>query len=358
MSAYISGIGAWYPKQVRRNSDWPVEFAESGKAAGDRTFNDIPESLDEAARVTTRYLREEECDPFLGVLERRVADERTSAVDAEVFAARRALGDAELAASDIDVVLSYSVVPDRITPASGPAVAQRLAIPHALAWGMDAACATALVQIATASALIGSGQADHVLVTQSHLLLRAFPLLHPAAPGLGDAATAAVVSRRGKWRILESYGESHGQYYPAVTWRRGNDDTEDVPWWRSGGDFRVGTRDREAAKALQRDTVTYGVETMRELARKANVDVKRLDLLASVEPRGWMPSAVAQLLGLDPSIVCSVYKTRGHLGACGPIANLEAGYRAGKTRGRSLAGLYAQGAGFTRVGLLLQLNQS
>ncbi len=358
MSAFISGIGAYYPANVRKNDAWPPEFAASGQARGDRTFNDIPQAIDEAARITTRYLLEEEKDPFLGALERRVADDHMTSVTAEVLAAKRALADAALSPAQVDVVLSYSVVPDRITPASGPAVAAELGIEAASAWGMDAACATALIQIATATALVESGQATNVLLTQSHLLLRTFPLLHPAAPGLGDAATALVVGTSGRFRILETVARTHGEFYPAVTWIRGSDDSTDPPWWQAGGDLRVGSRDREGAKQLQRDTVTYGAKTVTELCKKAGVDLERLKLFASVEPRGWVPGAICEVLGLDPSIAQSVYQTRGHLGACGPVANLEAAYASGRMENNGLAALYAQGAGFTRAGVLLRMDAS
>jgi 3-oxoacyl-[acyl-carrier-protein] synthase-3 len=356
MTAAVAGIGAWYPERVRKNDEWPPDFAASAHVSGDRLFNDIPPSLDEALRITDRYLAAEGLDPFLGAKERRVADDATSSVDAEVFAARRALEDAGVPPSAVDVVISYSVVPDRVTPASACAVANRLGVPGALAFSMDAACATALIQIQSAKALIESGQARTVLLTQSHLLLRAFPMLHPAAPGLGDAATALVITSGGRFPILAALGRTHGEFYPAVTWVRGSAPEDDTPWWLAGGPLRVGSRDREQAKALQRDTVAYGVRTLQEIAREARVDLERVDVLASVQPRGWVPSAMAELLGLDPGVVPSVYETRGHLGACGPIANLEHWYRSQRSGGARVGALYAQGAGFTRAAVLLALD--
>lgn len=354
MRAAISGLGAWYPEEVRLNSDWPKDFAASGKSQGDRTFNDIPEALDEVARVTSRYLKAEEDDPFLGVEERRFAGPHISSVQAECYAAERALADANLAPGDIDTVISYSVTPDRLTPASGPKVADVLGIKNAVCWGMDAACATALVQIATAKALVESGQARNVLLTQSHLLLRAFPQLHPAAPGLGDASTALVVSREGRFPILETVAHTHGEFYDSVTWIR--DGEEDTPWWLAGTNFRVGSRDHAGAKQLQRDTVSFSVRTLRELIAKAGVDAERIKLLVSVEPRGWVPSAVAEIMGIGASGVSSVYRRRGHLGACGPIANLELAQREKLMANSGLIAMYAQGAGFTRAGILLQID--
>lgn len=349
--AYVAGLGTWYPDVIRRNSDWPPEFRQ-GASCGDRLFNDIPRALDAAARITEEYLHAEATDPFLGVKERRVTPSTISAVDAEVWAAERALADAGVRAADVDVIVSYSVVPERLTPSTGCAVAHRLGAGRAWAVGVDAACATALIQLELAKNFIAAGRADTVLLTQSHLLLRAFPMAHPAAPGLGDAATAVVVRRTGRYEIVATHAKTSGEYHDAVTWVRAA--SEDTPWWLAGSEFRVGTRNREQAKDLQRDTVSFAARTLREVCEGAAVDVERIRRLASVEPRGWVPVATARLLGLPADAVLSVYETRGHLGACGPIANFALGQERGVLAGPGLVALYGQGAGFTRAAALLQ----
>ena len=125
-----------------------------------------------------------------------------------------------------------------------------------------------------------------------------------------------------------------------MTWVRAA--SEDTPWWLAGSEFRVGTRNREQAKDLQRDTVSFAARTLREVCEGAAVDVERIRRLASVEPRGWVPVATARLLGLPADAVLSVYETRGHLGACGPIANLSLGQERGLLDGPGLPALYGQ----------------
>jgi 3-oxoacyl-[acyl-carrier-protein] synthase-3 len=356
MSAYIRGIATYFPEPVRKNHEWPADFGANLAARGDRLFNDIARAEDAARAVTERYLEQEARDPFLGCRERRVAPDSLCSADAEISAALAALVDGEVASSEIDVVISYSVTPDRMTPPSAARVAEALGLARAHAFSIDSACASALVQLELARALVRSGQARNVLLTQSHLLLRSFPMLHPAAPGLGDAATALVVGQRGRWEILETHQVTHGRFYDAVTWVRGERGDDNRPWYRAGGDFQVGSLDRAGAKALQRDTVSFSALTLRELCDKARRSARDIDLLASVEPRGWVPKATAELLGLPLAVCSSVYETRGHLGACGPIANLDHAYRARRTEGARLCALYAQGAGFTRAGALLAMN--
>src|SRR5690606_27266930 len=98
-----------------------------------------------------------------------------------------------------------------------------------------------------------------------------------------------------------------GEFYPAVTWIRGSDDRTDPPWWKAGGDYRLGSLDKPAAKELMRDTVRFGSETLSEVSAKAAIDPERISLLCSVQPRGWIPGAIAAHLGLNPEAATTTF---------------------------------------------------
>jgi 3-oxoacyl-[acyl-carrier-protein] synthase-3 len=351
MKAYVSGLGTWHPENVRRNDAWPPEFGAA--RVGDRTFNDIPLPLGDAGALAERYLELEASDPFLGASERRVAEGITAA-DAEYEAARAALDDAGVAPSQVNAVISYTTVPDRIVPPTAGRVAHRLGATQALTFGMDAACATLILQLVTAAGMVEAGLAEHVLLTQSHLLLRAVPFLHPATPGLGDAATACVVSRSGRFRIVSLHAQTHGEFFDAVTWVRDDAAESETPWWKEGGDYRLGSKNRPQAKQLMRDTVQFGAQTVREAADKANIEVTELAHLFSVQPRGWIPEAIARHLGLPVEAALTTYEKYAHLGACGPIVNWQTAHRSGVLTPTSKLALYAQGAGFTRGAAILE----
>src|SRR5262249_34179932 len=157
-------------------------------------------------------------------------------------AALAALRDAGIDPREVDIVMSYAVVPDRVqVPMSGD-VAHLIGARRALAVNVDCACASSLVQIEVARAYLESGLAKVAVLTQSHLMLRATPFIHPAAPGLGDAATAlVVVPGEGRLRILSTFNQTHGEYAAAVTWVRSRSAEDDIPWWEAGGDFRLGS---------------------------------------------------------------------------------------------------------------------
>ena len=354
-SIAIVGIGTWLPETVRTNDAWPRSFGERASAKGDRTFNDIPPCEDmEAAAIVARDLEAETRDPFLGAKSRRVADASTTAAQAEGSAALAALRDAGIAPGDVDLVLSYSIVPDRLTPSTATSVAHAIGASRAVAFGIDAACASSITQLDIARAYVAAGLARTVLLVQSHLLLRAIELEHPASPGLGDGATAMVVTAGTGLTIRSTFSVTHGDQATAVTWVRGQDDATDLPWWKAGGDFRPGSRAPERVKTLMRDTVTYGAATIRAAAERGSVSVADLGVIASVQPRGFIPHAIAERLGLPRSCAVTTYEDIAHLGACGPVFNLARARSLGRASRGSLIALYGQGAGFTRAAAILE----
>ncbi len=358
MSVAIVGLGTWLPEQVRANDAWPASFATREHTASERTFNDIPESEDPAAAaIVARDLAREATDPFLGAIRRRVADASTTAAEAELHAARAALADAGIPGTDVDLVLSNALVAERLIPPTAAAVAHGLNAGRALALGVDAACASALAQLEIARAYLESGLARVVLLTQSHLLLRAMPFMHPATPGLGDAASALVVTRGRGLRLRATLGVTHGEYAPAVTWVRGSDASSDPPWWQPGAAFRLGSCAPEQVKLLMRETVSFGATTVREAAVRAQVEVERLQVLASVQPRGFLPGAIAERLGLPRSRAVTTYEDIAHVGVCGPLFNLARARMRGLLSPGTFVALYAQGAGFTRAAAVLEVDR-
>jgi 3-oxoacyl-[acyl-carrier-protein] synthase III len=204
-----------------------------------------------------------------------------------------------------------------------------------------------------AAALIESGRARHVLLTQSHLATRTFPMLHPAAPSVGDGASAMLVSQSETPGILQTFSMTHGEHHDAVVWCRGKTDETDPPWWEAGGPLSMGSRNLDATRALMQDTVPTAARTVTELAKLGGFAVDSIDVLLSVQPRRWVPLAIAEALGLAPTAAEQTYQRYAHLGGVGPVVNLIAARNAGKLGPGARAVMYAQGAGFTRAAVAL-----
>jgi 3-oxoacyl-[acyl-carrier-protein] synthase III len=73
-----------------------------------------------------------------------------------------------------------------------------------------------------------------------------------------------------------------------------------------------------------------------------------------VQPRGFIPGAIAEHLGLPRERAVTTYSHIAHVGACGPVFNLERAREEGRLEKGSLSALYAQGAGFTRAAAILE----
>jgi 3-oxoacyl-[acyl-carrier-protein] synthase-3 len=354
MNVHILGLGEYHPEHDVGNDAWPPEFQSRARARGDRTLIDIPHAQDQAGRITAEYVAREANDPFLGATRRRIAPPELTSVEAEIIAARAALADAELDGSQVDFVLSYAIVQEHLSPSNANAVAHAIGAHDAFALGVDTGCSSAVTQIQLAHALIASGQARNVLLTQSHLLNRAMARMHPASPGLGDCATAWVMGTRPRYRVLAVHTRTHGEFFDAVCWTRGRPGEQDH-WWKGGEDFYIGSRRPEGTKYLMQETVAFGARTVLEAVRKAAVDVERIDALVSVQPRSWVPVAIARCLGVSPDKAVCSYDDYAHLGACGPIVNLIRARARQRFATGGLVAMYAQGSGFSRGAVVLDM---
>jgi 3-oxoacyl-[acyl-carrier-protein] synthase III len=79
-----------------------------------------------------------------------------------------------------------------------------------------------------------------------------------------------------------------------------------------------------------------------------------VDVLATVQPRRWVPAAIAEGLGLAAERAPQTFDEYAHLGGAGVVMNLIAARDAGLLQRGATVALYAQGAGFTRAAALLE----
>jgi 3-oxoacyl-[acyl-carrier-protein] synthase-3 len=129
-----------------------------------------------------------------GVERRRIAwpEERLSAFAAE--AGQIALERADVAATEIDLILVATMAADDLTPNAAPLVAEELGARAAGAVDVGAACTGFLSALSLATAQVESRRADNVLVIGADLLSRITdPNDRATAALLADGAGAALV---------------------------------------------------------------------------------------------------------------------------------------------------------------------
>jgi 3-oxoacyl-[acyl-carrier-protein] synthase-3 len=355
--AGIVGMASWFPETIWENTKWPEIFIENFKNKRVRedlkTFVDIKAS-DTDNDLVIEYLEREMDDPFFGTVQRRIASETTTAVEAETMAAMKVLKKTGIDSKEIDLLISYSSLPDRIIPVSGNAVAHNIQATNAHCIGVDTSCASALSQLIVAKAMVESGTARYALLVQSHIVMKNWPLMHPASPNVGDCATAILVGPVDNHTIIGCYALSHGEHYKSVTYTRGKEE-EDVPWWQpSDKAFYLGSFDSAKAKQLILNTINVAKDTVKKAIATTSHAVEDIDLLISVQPRKWVPEGIARSLGLPRKSAVQTFEKYAHLGPCGIIANLEEAETQGLLKPGTIVALYAQGAGFCRASAILE----
>jgi 3-oxoacyl-[acyl-carrier-protein] synthase III len=186
--AYISGTGAFVPPRVVKNDDL-------------RTIYGIDTTHEWIEKRT-------------GIHERRYADEGVGSADLGLEAAKRAIANAGLAPHDLDLIIFATLSPEHCFPGSGVYLQQKLGLcdgPNAKfvpAMDVRNQCSGFLYSLSTASAMVKSGAAKHVLVVGAEVHSAALDLTtrgRGVAALFGDGAGACVVSATEENRGLRSF---------------------------------------------------------------------------------------------------------------------------------------------------------
>lgn len=163
----ISGLGAHLPDKVLTNHDLAVFLDTSDEWITQRT----------------------------GIKERRVAEEGLSASDLGIVAATRALTDAGVYPEQIGLVITATISPDRLMPATAARIAHHCGCVNAGSFDVSAGCTGFVYALAMAAGMVASGLHEHVLVVGAEAISRVLDWQDRSTAILfGDGAGAAVVS--------------------------------------------------------------------------------------------------------------------------------------------------------------------
>lgn len=136
-STVILGTGSYAPERVLTNDD----------------LAHMVETSDEWIRTRS------------GIRERRIAAENESTSDMGAQAGQRALEDAGISASEIDLLIVATVTPDMPMPAAACLIQHKLGVPTTAAcFDLNAACSGFLYALDTACAMLTSGRYRKALV--------------------------------------------------------------------------------------------------------------------------------------------------------------------------------------------------
>jgi len=173
----VLGVGAYLPQQVITNKELATRLDTSDEWITERT----------------------------GIKQRHIAAEGQFTSHLGIEAAKRALANAGIAASEVDLIVCATSTPDETFPATATRIQAGLGINDAIAFDMQAVCSGFIYALATADNFLKVGQAKTALVIGAETFSRILDWQDRGTCVLfGDGAGAVVL------RALPANGDGRG----------------------------------------------------------------------------------------------------------------------------------------------------
>jgi 3-oxoacyl-[acyl-carrier-protein] synthase-3 len=322
--ARIVGIGHYLPERVLSNFD----------------FEKMVDTTDEW--IVTRT----------GIRERHIAADDQATSDLAFEASTKALKDAGVSSSDLDLIIVGTVTPDMPFPSAACVLQDKLGAHKAAAFDVTAACSGFIYGLSVAHSMIGHQKNKRVLVVGVETLSRILDYEDRATCVLfGDGAGAVVLEPCPPGEgILSTFMQSDGSY-------------ADLLYLPSGGSRRPLTeerlRNREQYVKMKGDglfkyAVRAMVEASRSVLKEANMTSKDIDFLIPHQANIRIIDGVRKRLRLPiEKVVVNIDRVGNTSAASIPIALAEARERGDIERGDKIL-LVGFGGGLTWGAVLLK----
>jgi 3-oxoacyl-[acyl-carrier-protein] synthase-3 len=281
-----------------------------------------------------------------GIRERHIADKSMATSDMAVEAAREALANRGIAATDVEAIILCTVTPDMLFPSTACLVQDRIGATGA--WGFDlvAACSGFLYGLTVAANLVKAGSHRKILVIGADTMSRILDYTDRATCILfGDGAGAFIVEP----------GESDDEGYIG---HLNEIDGSGAPFLNmpAGGSRMPASAETVAnrmhyVKQEGQQVFKFAVRKMQELSeallQKHGVSPSEVKLLIPHQANKRIIQATADRLGLCPErYVLNIDKFGNTTAATIPLATHDA-VAQGRLKKGDLVLFAAVGAGYT-----------
>lgn len=309
-----------------------------------------------------------------GIVTRHFCPPGKGASDLALPACRAALESASLSPRDIDYVLFNTMMPDRLFPGSGTALATQLGCGEVPALDLKAQCAAMLFGFQIADALLQSGNARRILIVgaEAHAAVmpwRDWDILEGASERRPEPADWERATRHRGWAII--FGDGAG----AIVVERSERPAAGIVAvdLHSDGHFAeqlcipAGFRARQwpgaDPEALLihmdgRDVFKHAVKklpvSIEAVCEKAGVRVQDVDWFIAHQANRRINDAICERLGIPPERMPSNIERYGNTSAATIPILLDELRRAGTIQQGQLVCLFALGAGFHWGSILLR----
>ncbi len=305
----LSGVGSALPKRRVHNAELAQQVETSDEWIVERT----------------------------GIRSRHIAGEGETTATLATDAAQRALADAGLSATDVNLIIVATATPDQTFPSSATKVQAALGIDDCVAFDVQAVCSGFLYAVTVADSMLRTGGAEVALVIGAETFSRILDWEDRTTCVLfGDGAGAIVLkAEEGDRGILATALHADGRHNQLL--------------YVDGGPSTTGTvgKLRMKGREVFRHAVINLADVLREVLGKAELEPSDVDWVVPHQANARILEATAKKLGLPPDRVVMTVDQHANTSAASVPLALDVAVRDGRIKRGDIVVLEAMGGGFT-----------
>ncbi|MFN3232146.1 MAG: beta-ketoacyl-ACP synthase III [Alphaproteobacteria bacterium] len=277
-----------------------------------------------------------------GIRQRHIAADGEYTSDLATAAARRALDDAGMEASDIDMIIVATATPDETFPATATKVQSALEITQGAAFDVQAVCSGFVYGLTVADSLIKAGQSQNTLLIGAETFSRILDWEDRGTCVLfGDGAGAVVLSAEDQPDDQEPRGvlanklRADGRKHDLLYVDGGPSMTQTVGHLRMKG------------KEVFRHAVSNLASVVAETLEGTGISESEIDWIVPHQANRRIIDATARKLGLPAEQVILTVDMHGNTSAASVPLALDVAVKDGRIKPGDLVIMEAMGGGFT-----------
>lgn len=319
----IVGSGSCLPERVVSNDELAAELAQRGVQTSD-------------AWIVERT----------GIRQRHIAERGVTSSDLGTEAAQRALRDAGVDASELDLIIVATSTPDFVFPSTACLIQARLGASRAAAFDVQAVCTGFIYALTTADSFIRAGRARKALVIGTEVFSRILDWSDRSTCVLfGDGAGAVVLEASPEPGVIAAKLHADGSQ-TKILCAAGN-----VAYGEVTGDPFL----RMEGQAVFKQAVTVLDRVAHEVIEEAGMALSDLDWFIPHQANVRIINATAKRLGIPLERVVSTVDLHANTSAASVPLALDAARRDGRVKRGDLVMLQGVGGGFTWGAVLARM---